>query len=77
MSRLSLVPTNALELVESVAAQDVAAAGRIEPRRSPHKPFDVLVQHLVTIAAGTGFVAADMFDEIRDTCAYRNLTVGE
>ena len=77
VSRLSLVPTNALELVESVAAQDAAAAGRIEPRRSPHKPFDVLIQHLVTLAAGTGFVAAELLDEIRTTCAYRDLTGAE
>jgi ATP-dependent Lhr-like helicase len=77
VSRLSMVPTNALELVESAAAQDAVAAGQIEPRRSPRKPLDVLAQHLVTVAAGTGFVAQELLDEVRTTHAYRDLTGDE
>lgn len=77
VSRLSLVPTNALELIESAAAQDAVAAGRIEPRWSPNKPLDVLAQHLVTVAAGPGFVASELFDEVRATRAYRELTEAE
>ncbi|HZW73047.1 MAG TPA: DEAD/DEAH box helicase, partial [Caldimonas sp.] len=55
-SRITLVPTNTLELVEAVAARRAALAGRIEKRATPDKPFDVLVQHLVTVAIGGGFV---------------------
>jgi ATP-dependent Lhr-like helicase len=51
-SRITLVPTNTLELVEAAAARRAALAGRIEQRRSPRKPLDVLVQHLVTVALG-------------------------
>jgi ATP-dependent helicase Lhr and Lhr-like helicase len=76
-SRVTLVPTNALELVESAAAQDAVAARTIESRISPHKPLDVLVQHLVTIALGSGFRALDMFDEVRQAYAYRQLTESE
>ncbi|MBC7715600.1 MAG: DEAD/DEAH box helicase, partial [Pseudorhodobacter sp.] len=47
-SRITLVPTNTLELVEAAAARDAAMAGRIEKRDTPDKPLDVLVQHLVT-----------------------------
>ena len=54
-SRITLVPTNTLELVEAAAARRAALAGRIEKRATPDKPFDVLVQHLVTIALGGGF----------------------
>jgi ATP-dependent Lhr-like helicase len=71
--RLSLVPTSALELVEAAAARDAVAAGRVEPRRSPRAPLDVLVQHLVTVAAGTGFEPADLLAEVRGTVAYRSL----
>jgi ATP-dependent Lhr-like helicase len=72
-SRVTVVPTHAMELVEGAAARDAAAAGRVEPRRSPEAPLDVLVQHLVTIAAGTGFAPDAMLAEVRDTHAYRNL----
>ncbi len=58
-SRVTLVPTHTLELVEAAAARMAALAGQVEPRRSPDKPLDVLVQHLVTVALGGGFVADD------------------
>ena len=58
-SRVTLVPTNTLELVEAAAARRAAKAGRIEKRASPDKPLDVLVQHLVTVALGGGFEPDD------------------
>src|SRR5207237_7619762 len=42
-SRVTLVPTNTLELVEATAARRAAQAGKIEKRATPHKPLDVLV----------------------------------
>jgi ATP-dependent Lhr-like helicase len=56
-SRVTLVPTHTLELVEAAAARRAALAGRVESRVSPSKPLDVLVQHLVTVALGGGFAA--------------------
>jgi len=76
-SRITLVPTNTLELVEAAAARRAAEAGRIERRASPDKPLDVLVQHLVTVALGGGFDAEHLYVEIRSTHAYRNLTQDE
>ena len=76
-SRATLVPTNALELVEAAAARRAVAARRIEPRLAPNKPLDCLVQHLVTIAVGTGFVADELFDEVRTAWSYRDLTRDE
>jgi ATP-dependent Lhr-like helicase len=73
-SRVTLVPTNTLELVEAAAARRAALAGRVEARVSPDKPLDVLVQHLVTVALGGGFEAAALFEEVRSTRAYRELT---
>jgi ATP-dependent Lhr-like helicase len=77
VSRVTLVPTHALELVEAVAARKAAAAGRVESRRAPDKPLDVLVQHLVTVALGTGFAPAQMLAEVRGTASYAALTDDE
>ena len=76
-SRLTLVPTHSLELLESIAAQDAVAARSIEPRLSPHKPLDVLVQHLVTVALGGGFTADALLAEVKTTFAYRDLNDDE
>ena len=76
-SRITLVPTNTLELVEAVAARRAALAGRIEKRATPEKPFDVLVQHLVTVAIGGGFVADELYAEVKTAWAYRKLSRAE
>ncbi len=73
-SRVTLVPSHSLELVESAAAQSAIAKGRIESRGSPIAPLDVLVQHLVTVALGGGFTPAALHDEVRNTVAYENLS---
>jgi ATP-dependent Lhr-like helicase len=74
-SRVTLVPTHSLELIEAAAAQDAVAQRHIEPRESPHKPLDVLVQHLVSMALGGGFLPDELYEEVRGAWAYRDLTV--
>lgn len=76
-SRVTLVPTNTMEIVEAVAARWAARVGRVEKRESPAKPLDVLVQHVVTIALGGGFRADDLYAEVSSAFAYRNLTRAE
>ena len=73
-SRITLVPTHALELVEAAAARDAVHEGRIEARHSPREPLDVLVQHLVTVALGGGFRPEALRDEVRATVAYEGLS---
>lgn len=73
-SRVTLVPTHSLELVEAAAAHDAVAARMIEPRESPHKPLDVLVQHLVSMALGGGFDPDALLREVRTAWAYQELT---
>ena len=73
-SRITLVPTQSIEIVEGAAARQAVAAGLIESRSSPEQPLDVLVQHLVTVALGGGFLPDDLYAEVRGTAAYAGLS---
>ncbi|MGJ7510379.1 ligase-associated DNA damage response DEXH box helicase [Variovorax sp. GT1P44] len=73
-SRITLVPTHSIEIVEGAAARAAIAAGHIEARTSPEQPLDVLVQHIVTIALGGGFQPDALYDEVRETAAYARLS---
>ena len=73
-SRITLVPTHSIEMVEGAAARAAIAEGHIEARHSPDQPLDVLVQHLVTVALGGGFLPDDLYAEVRGTAAYENLS---
>ena len=77
VSRVTCVPSHALEFVESAAARRMAMAGRIESRRPVERPLDLLTQHLVTVAAGEGFDADEMKAEVRTARAFRDLTDAE
>ena len=74
VSRVTCVPTHAFELIEAAAARDAIVAGQLEGRQPHHAPVDVLCQHLVTIASGSGFDSADLFAEVRTTASYNQLT---
>ena len=77
VSRVTLVPTNSLELLEAAGAKKAVAARRIEGRYVPNKPFDVLVQHLVTVALGGGFTSRELYEEVKRAWSYRYLTEEE
>ncbi len=72
--RVLCVPTHALELFEIDAARRALLAGEVEARTAPDKPLDVLAQHMVTCALGGGFVADDLYAEVRTAWSYRNLS---
>ena len=77
VSRLTCVPTNALELVDVAAARDALQAGHIEARRPVERPLDLLAQHAITVALGGGFAPDELYDEVRTTYAFRDLTRAE
>ncbi|HZA97467.1 MAG TPA: ligase-associated DNA damage response DEXH box helicase [Gemmatimonadales bacterium] len=77
VSRLTCVPTNALELVDVAAARDALADDSIESRPPVERPLDLLAQHAVTIAVGGGFRPAELLREVRTTRAYRDVTDAE
>jgi ATP-dependent Lhr-like helicase len=74
ISRVTLVPTNSMELLEAAGAREAVASRRIEARLVPNKPFDVLVQHLVTVALGGGFRSEELLAEVRSAWSYRHLS---
>ncbi len=74
---MTCVPTHAFELVEVSAARAAMDAGRIEARTPPHKPLDVLIQHAVTIALGTGFRRDELLQEIRTASRFADVTDAE
>ena len=73
-SRITLVPTHSIEMVEGAAVRAAIVAGLIESRSSPEQPLDVLVQHLVTVGLGGGFMPDELYAEVRSTAAYANLS---
>ncbi len=81
VSRVTIVPTNALELIEAAAARRAASGEhgprRIEARQAPEKPLDVLVQHLVSMALGGGFEADALYAEVCSAWSYRHLARSE
>jgi ATP-dependent Lhr-like helicase len=74
VSRVTCVPTNALELLEVAAARDGVHRGAIEARLPIERPLDVLAQHLVTAALGGGFDPEQLLAEVRSTHAYAALS---
>ncbi|MYN28741.1 ligase-associated DNA damage response DEXH box helicase [Duganella levis] len=77
ISRLTLVPTQSMELLEAAGAIHAVAARDIEARPVPDKPLDVLVQHLVTIALGGGFRPDELLAEVRTAWSFRHLSDDE
>jgi ATP-dependent Lhr-like helicase len=73
-SEVFFLPTNALELLEISAFRRGLATGDMETRRPQHKPYDVLVQHLVTLACGDGFEPQTTLASLQQTVAYTDLT---
>ncbi len=77
LSRVTCVPTNVLELIDVAAARDGIETGAIESRFAVERPLDLLVQHVVTVALGGGFIADEMLREVRTTRAYAELSHAE
>jgi ATP-dependent Lhr-like helicase len=73
-SRVTCVPTNVLELIDVAAARDGVHAGSVESRLAVERPLDLLVQHVVTVALGGGFVPDELLREVRTTRAYAGLS---
>lgn len=76
-SRIWFLPTHALELVEAAALRQAAEEGSIEARQPLFRCFDVLAQYLVTLAVSDGFSPATLYDEVRSTWCFQDITPEE
>ena len=77
-SRIFFVPTNALELIEAAALKTAATQKvALESREPILKPYDVLIQYLVTLAVSDGFKPKEIYEEVKTSFAYQTLTQRE
>lgn len=73
-SIIYFVPTNSLELIEAAALRYAMNTGEMESIHSPQLTYDVLVQFLVTLSVGDGFFAERLFDIVKSTYSFREIT---
>lgn len=76
-SRIYFLPTHSLELVEAAALKQGIKEGLVEGREPMLLCFDVLIQYLCTLAISEGFRPAEIFEEIKCTYCYREITTEE
>ena len=55
-SSIYFVPTNALELIEAAALRNAVDESELESKEPILKPFDVLIQYLVTLQFQMDFI---------------------
>ncbi len=77
ISKIYFLPTHSLELVESAALQEAIKEKTIESKEPMTACFDVLLQFLCTLAIGEGFHAATIYDEIKTTNCFADLSINE
>jgi ATP-dependent Lhr-like helicase len=76
-SKIYFVPTHSLELIEVSALKEAVKQKVIEPRIPQVMTFDVLVQFLMTLAVGDGFEEKKLFNQIKNTFAFGEISEEE
>ncbi len=74
-STVFFVPTNALELIEAAALRNAIEEEDLESQFPPILPYDVLIQFLVTLAVGEGFEPQLLFELVKKTKSYAELSL--
>lgn len=77
VSKIYFLPTHSLELVEAAALKEAIQQNKIESREPMMLCFDVLTQYVCTIAIGEGFYADQLFNEIKSTHCFSEITKQE
>ncbi len=77
LSKIYFCPTHSLELIEAAALRTSILRQELEERIPYLRSFDVLIQYLMTLAVSEGFVAATIFDEIKSTFSYKDISEDE
>ncbi|TDS17361.1 ligase-associated DNA damage response DEXH box helicase [Sphingobacterium paludis] len=76
-SYIYYVPTNSLEIIEGDSLKYAVKEHIIEQRIPYIRSFDVLIQYLMTLAVGDGFIADQVFTEVSSTHCFASLSRGE
>ena len=74
ISKAYFVPTHSLELLEGAALKEAIKKGIFESRDPMLLTMDVLIQYMVTLAVSDGFRADELFNEVKTTFAFADLT---
>ncbi|MGZ3757154.1 MAG: ligase-associated DNA damage response DEXH box helicase [Mucilaginibacter sp.] len=74
VSKAWFVPTHSMELLEGAALKEAIRQGIFESRDPMLLTMDVLIQFMVTLAVSDGFKADELFNEIKTTYAFADLT---
>ena len=77
VSHIHFLPTHSLELMEAAALKQAMKEDIIESKEPRLLCFDVLIQYLSTLAVGDGFLPDMIFEEVRTTFCYKEITVDE
>ncbi len=77
ISKVYFLPTHSLELVEAAALKTAIDEQIIESKQPMLLCFDVLMQYLCTLAIGEGFKQEEIFEEIKSTFCFRDITIDE
>jgi ATP-dependent helicase Lhr and Lhr-like helicase len=73
-SVIYFLATHAMELIEASALKKAAAATIVEDRIPYLNSYDVLIQYLNTLAVSDGFFPDQIFEEVKKTFCFQNLT---
>ena len=77
ISKIYFLPTHSLELLEAAALKSAIKEELIESREPMLLCYDVLLQWLCTLAISDGFIADEIFKEIKTTYCYSEITENE
>ena len=77
VSKIYIIPTHSLEIIEAAALREAVALRRVEAREPMVLTYDVMVQFMVTLAVGEGFKAREVFELLLRTHAFSMLSEDE
>jgi ATP-dependent Lhr-like helicase len=77
ISKVYFLPTHSLELVEAAGLKNAINENVIESRQPMLLCFDVLMQYLCTLAIGEGFYENEIYNEVKNTFCYADITHDE
>lgn len=73
-SKIYFLPTNSLEIIDAIALRKAMEQNFVEARPPVECPMDVLLQFIVTLAVSNGFEFSKLYETVKSTFAFRNLS---